>query len=49
MLLDAVGHRVALNSTEATPEELHNSRIGIHCGERFPILVTPSTQADAPA
>jgi hypothetical protein len=49
MLLDEINHRVALNSTEATPEECHNSRIGIHCGKRFPILVTPSTQADAAA
>jgi|SRR5207237_682878 len=47
--LDAIDHRVALNWTEGTPEEFHNSRIGIHCGERFPILVTPSTQADAAA
>jgi hypothetical protein len=49
MILDAIDHRVALNSTETTPEEFHNSRIGIHCGKRFPILVTPSTQADAAA
>jgi len=49
MLLDAIDHRIALNSTEAIPEEFHNSRIGIHCGKRFPILVTPSTQANAAA
>jgi hypothetical protein len=49
MLLDAIGHRVAFKSTEATPEELHDSRIGIHHGKRFPILITPSTQADAAA
>jgi len=49
MLLDAIDHRVALSSTEATREEFHNSRIGIHCGKRFPILVTPSTQAHAAA
>jgi len=49
MLPDAIDHRVALNSTEATPEEFHNSRIGIHCGKRFTILVTPFTQADAAA
>src|SRR5207253_4689793 len=47
--LDAIDNRVALNWTEGTQEEFHNSRIGIHCGERFPILVTPSTQADAAA
>src|SRR5438876_1178873 len=47
MLLDAIDHRVTLNATEATAEEFHDSRIGIHCGKRFPILVTPSTQADA--
>jgi hypothetical protein len=41
MLLDTVNHRVALNAIEATPEEFHNSRIGIHCGKRFPILVMP--------
>jgi len=47
MLLDAIDHGVALNSTEAIREEFHHSRIGIHCGKRVPILVTPSTQADA--
>jgi hypothetical protein len=49
MLVDAIDHRVALDPTEATPEEFHNARIGIHCGKRFPIVVTPSTQADAAA
>jgi hypothetical protein len=49
MLFDASDHRVALNATEATPEEFHNAHIGIHCGKRFPILVTPSTQADTVA
>jgi len=43
MLLDAIDRRVAFNATEATPEEFHNARIKIHCGERFPIVVTPST------
>jgi hypothetical protein len=49
MLLDAVRQRVALDATEATGEVFHNSPIGIHCGKGFPILVTPSTQADATA
>jgi hypothetical protein len=47
MLLDAIDHRIALNSTEATSEEFHDSRIGIHCGKSFPILVAPATQAQA--
>jgi len=47
MPLDAIDHRVTLNVTERAPEEFHNSRIGIHCGKRFPIGVTPLTQADA--
>jgi hypothetical protein len=49
MLLDVINHRVALNATEATSEEFHNSGIGIYGGKRFPILVTPLTQADATA
>lgn len=47
VLFDAINQRVALNSTEATREEFHDSRIRIHGGKRFPILITPSTQADA--
>jgi hypothetical protein len=49
MLLDAIDHRVAFNTTEPAPEEFHNSGIGIHGGKRFPILVTPLTQEDATA
>jgi hypothetical protein len=49
MLLNTIDHRVALNSTEGTPKEFHNACIGIHSGKRFPILVTPWTQADAAA
>ena len=47
MLLDAIDHRVALNPTQAAAEEFHNPCIRIHCGKRFPILVTPLTKADA--
>jgi hypothetical protein len=47
MLLDVINHRVALNAIKRTSEEFHNSGIGIHDGKRFPILVTPLTQADA--
>ena len=49
MLLDAVNHRVALGTVEAAAEEFHHPRIGIHGGKRFPIRLTPSTQAHAPA
>src|SRR5262249_11321767 len=45
----AVDHRVALNATEAAREEFHDPRVGIQRGKRVPILVTPSTQAEAAA
>src|SRR5882757_3149780 len=49
MLLDAIDQRIALNSTQATRKEFHNSRIGVHCRKRLPILLTPPTQADSAA
>jgi len=49
MLLDVINHGVTLNAAEAASEEFHNSGIGIHCGKRFPILLTPLTQANAAA
>jgi len=30
-------------------EEFHNSRIGIHSGKRYPILVTPLAKQDPAA
>ncbi len=47
MFLDALDHCVAFGATEATWEELHNARIGIHCGKRVAILLAPLTEADA--
>jgi hypothetical protein len=41
MPLDVIDHRVALGAAEATSKELHDARIGIHGGERVPILITP--------
>jgi hypothetical protein len=49
MLLDAINHRVAIHSTEATAEEFHHPRIAIHDGKRGPIPVAPSTQVDTAA
>jgi hypothetical protein len=49
MLLDAIDHRVAFSSTEATRKKFHDSRIGIHCRRRVAIFVAPLTQADAAA
>jgi hypothetical protein len=49
MAVDVIDHCVALNATEATPEEFHHAYVGIHRRKRIPIRVTPSTQADAVA
>src|SRR5258706_15368587 len=49
MPLDAIDHRVAINSAEAAAEEFHRSPIGIHDGKRGPVIITPSTQADPAA
>jgi hypothetical protein len=48
MLVDAIDHRVTLDSTEAAPEEFHDARIGIHRSKRLPILVPPSTRQTRP-
>jgi hypothetical protein len=49
MLLDALDHRVALNSIETTREELHDARISIHCGKRSSIVIAPLAEANAVA
>jgi hypothetical protein len=45
--LDVIHHYVALAARKAIPKELHHARVGIYCGKCFPILITPSTQANA--
>jgi hypothetical protein len=47
MMLNATDHGVALGSTERAREEFHDPRIGIQYSKCFPILVTPSAQANA--
>src|SRR5262249_15231933 len=45
MGLDAIDHGVGLLRRHGAWKEFHHPRVGVHLGERYPVLVAPGAQS----